>query len=133
LSVSAVSTRDTGALFERVPKATFRAHIADRLRHAILSGRACHPAAPLVETALAEQFDVSRAPLREALRQLVEEGLLVTVPYTGTRVADSRSSDLARDPARCASPCSSALPSSRPGRGATMRFRRELQAPPRGG
>jgi DNA-binding GntR family transcriptional regulator len=70
---------------ERVPKSTFRQHIAERLRAAILEGELA-PGAQLVESALAAQFDVSRGPLREALRQLVEEGLLVTVPYTGTHV-----------------------------------------------
>jgi DNA-binding GntR family transcriptional regulator len=69
-----------------VPKSTLRAHIAERLRAAILAGDIA-PGAPLVETALSQRFDVSRGPLREALRQLVEEGLLVTVPYTGTHVA----------------------------------------------
>lgn len=39
-----------------------------------------------MESTLATQFNVSRGPLREALRQLIEEGLLVTVPYTGTHV-----------------------------------------------
>lgn len=77
----------------RLPKATFRTHIADQLRQAILSG-ALPPGAPLVETALATQFDVSRAPLREALRQLAEEGLIVTVPYTGTSVAALSVDDL---------------------------------------
>jgi DNA-binding GntR family transcriptional regulator len=70
---------------ERLPKSTFRQHIAERLRSAILQGELA-PGAQLVESALAAQFDVSRGPLREALRQLVEEGLLVTVPYTGTHV-----------------------------------------------
>lgn len=69
----------------RLPKSTFREHIAEQLRAAILSGQIA-PGAPIVETALAGQFQVSRGPLREALRQLVEEGLLVTVPYTGTHV-----------------------------------------------
>jgi len=69
-----------------VPKATLRAHIAERLRAAILSGDIA-PGSALVETALSQRFDVSRGPLREALRQLIEEGLLVTVPYTGTHVA----------------------------------------------
>ncbi|MEK9968245.1 MAG: GntR family transcriptional regulator [Ferrovibrio sp.] len=69
----------------RLAKSTFREHIAEQLRAAILSGQ-IPPGAPVVETALAAQFQVSRGPLREALRQLVEEGLLVTVPYTGTHV-----------------------------------------------
>jgi DNA-binding GntR family transcriptional regulator len=69
-----------------VPKATLRAHIAERLRAAILAGDIA-PGTPLTETALSARFDVSRGPLREALRQLIEEGLLVTVPYTGTHVA----------------------------------------------
>jgi DNA-binding GntR family transcriptional regulator len=74
------------AVFDPVPKSTLRAQIAERLRQAILSGD-IPPGAPLVETALSERFDVSRGPLREALRQLIEEGLVVTVPYTGTHVA----------------------------------------------
>ncbi len=69
----------------RLPKSTFRQHIAERLRAAILEGELA-PGAAVVETALAAQFDVSRGPLREAMRQLIDEGLLVTVPYTGTRV-----------------------------------------------
>jgi len=69
-----------------IPRNTLRAHVAERLRTAILAGD-IPPGAPLVETALSERFDVSRGPLREALRQLIEEGLVVTVPYTGTHVA----------------------------------------------
>ena len=77
----------------RLPKATFREHIAERLRGAILSGELL-PGAALVETALAEQFQVSRAPLREALRQLIEQGLVVTVPYTGTHVVQLTADDV---------------------------------------
>jgi DNA-binding GntR family transcriptional regulator len=70
---------------DRLPKSTFRHHIAQRLRSAILAGEIA-PGGQLVESTLATQFNVSRGPLREALRQLAEEGLLVTVPYTGTHV-----------------------------------------------
>jgi DNA-binding GntR family transcriptional regulator len=82
-----------GQSLAQVPRATFRAHIADRLRAAILRGDLA-PGAALVETALAAQFNVSRAPLREALRQLIEEGLVITVPYTGTRVIGLSVDDL---------------------------------------
>lgn len=71
----------------KIPKATFRAHIVDGLRNAILGGQLL-PGSPVTESSLAEQFGVSRGPLREAMRQLIEEGLLVTVPYTGTHVVD---------------------------------------------
>jgi DNA-binding GntR family transcriptional regulator len=71
----------------RVPKHTFRAHIVENLRDAILSGDIA-PGTQVVEMSLAEQFGVSRGPLREAIRQLVEEGLLVTIPYTGTHVTE---------------------------------------------
>ena len=69
----------------RVAKSTIRIEVADRLRQAILGGDLL-PGSPLIETMLAAQFQVSRAPLREAIRQLAEEGLVVTVPYIGTRV-----------------------------------------------
>src|SRR6476469_7811948 len=74
------------SFLDAVPKRTLRAQIAERLRAAILTGD-IPPGASLVETALSERFDVSRGPLREALRQLIEDGLVVTVPYTGTHVA----------------------------------------------
>jgi DNA-binding GntR family transcriptional regulator len=86
LAFSDVAATDTALALERVPKSTLRAHVAERLRAAILSGDIL-PGAPLVETALSARFEVSRGPLREALRQLIEEGLVVTVPYTGTHVA----------------------------------------------
>ncbi|GLZ79873.1 GntR family transcriptional regulator [Actinorhabdospora filicis] len=45
------------------------------------------PGHRLVERDLAEELDLSRIPLREALRQLAAEGLVVTVPGKGTIVA----------------------------------------------
>ena len=78
---------------ESLTKATFRERIAQQLRAAILCGEIV-PGAALVETALAERFSVSRAPLREALRQLAEEGLIVTIPYTGTHVIELTAQDV---------------------------------------
>jgi DNA-binding GntR family transcriptional regulator len=52
------------------------------------------PGSQLVELRLAEQFVVSRGPLREAIRQLVEEGFLVTVPHTGTSVINLTVADV---------------------------------------
>lgn len=69
----------------QVQRATFREQIADRLRHAIIDG-AIAPGSAVTEQQLATRFGVSRGPLREAMSQLVEEGLLISVPYTGTRV-----------------------------------------------
>src|SRR5687767_5448174 len=86
-ALSASSSKPATPKFRvgRLPKRTFRQHIAERLRAAILDGE-IPPGSQLVEATLADQFNVSRGPLREALRQLIEEGLLVTVPYTGTHV-----------------------------------------------
>lgn len=92
-SVPGPAPASAAPAIDRLPKSTFRAHIAERLRSAILRGE-LPPGAPLVETALAAQFEVSRAPLREALRQLIEEGLVVTVPYTGTTVTELSVDDL---------------------------------------
>jgi DNA-binding GntR family transcriptional regulator len=84
--ISAVARPPVVALhLHRLAKSTFRQHISERLRAAILDGEIA-PGAQVVETALAAQFNVSRGPLREAMRQLIDEGLLITVPYTGTHV-----------------------------------------------
>lgn len=49
--------------------------VAHELRVLIISGRQ-RPGTHLVEGALAEQYDVSRGPVRDALRQLEAEGLV---------------------------------------------------------
>ncbi|MEO7943925.1 MAG: GntR family transcriptional regulator [Marmoricola sp.] len=56
-----------------------------RLRSEILSG-ALEPGERLVEEQLTQRFKISRPPLREALRQLAEQGLVQHVPRKGVRV-----------------------------------------------
>ncbi|MBV8564114.1 MAG: GntR family transcriptional regulator [Methylobacteriaceae bacterium] len=65
---------------------TRRARVAQSLRSAILGG-AIAPGTPLVETKVALKFGVSRSSIREAIRELIEQGLLVYKPYSGTCVA----------------------------------------------
>lgn len=72
---------------------TMSTQIAALLRRAILAGE-FPPGAPMVETALALRLGASRGPLREAMRQLIDEGLLISVPYTGTRVVDLSVQDI---------------------------------------
>lgn len=64
---------------------TLREQLVLTLRNAILEAT-LPPGARLIETKLAEQLGVSRGPLREAIFQLVEEGLLEQVPFRGTVV-----------------------------------------------
>lgn len=72
----------TLAPIEQTP---LKLQIAERLRRAIVTGR-LRPGAVLVETALAEQLNVSRAPIREAVQILENDGLVETVAYKGKRV-----------------------------------------------
>ena len=58
---------------------------ADRLRAAILSG-ALSPGQKLVEEQLCADLGISRAPLREALRLLTQQGLVEHLPRRGSRV-----------------------------------------------
>jgi DNA-binding GntR family transcriptional regulator len=57
-----------------------------RLRREILSGKT-DPGERLVEEQLTRRMGISRAPLREALRLLAEQGLVEHVPRRGVRVA----------------------------------------------
>ena len=65
--------------------ASMRQRATDVLRAAIISGRLV-PGDRLKEAALSEQLGISRAPVREALRQLEHEGLVVSLPYRATEV-----------------------------------------------
>lgn len=64
---------------------TRRMQIVAALRDRIVSG-AVEPGARLTEAELSAQLGVSRAPLREAIRELVACGLLVSQPYRGLYV-----------------------------------------------
>ena len=68
-----------------IEQTPLKVQIADQLRRAIVTGR-LRPGAALVETALAEQLNVSRAPIREAVQILENDGLVETVAYKGKRV-----------------------------------------------
>ena len=70
---------------EPIEQTPLRVQIADRLRRAIVTAK-LRPGTVLVETALAEQMNVSRAPVREAIAILENDGLVETVAYKGKRV-----------------------------------------------
>lgn len=65
--------------------ASMRQRATDVLRAAIIGGRLV-PGDRLKEADLSEQLGISRAPVREALRQLEHEGLVVSLPYRATEV-----------------------------------------------
>jgi DNA-binding GntR family transcriptional regulator len=67
--------------------------VAERLRTEILSG-ALGAGTKLVETELAERFGTSRGPVREAIRELAREGLVVELPRRGTVVSTLSARDL---------------------------------------
>jgi GntR family transcriptional regulator, rspAB operon transcriptional repressor len=64
---------------------TIREQVATHLRHAVLSGELGEGEA-LREQPLAQHFGVSRGPIRDALLQLTQEGLLVAEQNRGVRV-----------------------------------------------
>ncbi len=57
------------------------------LRHELLAGT-LEPGCWLREQELAEALNVSRTPIREAVRQLAQEGLVVIEPNRGVRVPE---------------------------------------------
>lgn len=61
--------------------------LVDLLRRAILMGE-LKPRERLIETALAEKYNVSRTPVREAIKHLEALGLVTLERYKGAVVAD---------------------------------------------
>ncbi len=66
--------------------APLRDKVADELRAAIVVGR-FRPGERLIEDRLAEEFGVSRNPIREAIRTLASEGLIEVTARRGAMVA----------------------------------------------
>lgn len=67
--------------------------VTDVIRDLITDGLLL-PGTPLRQRDLAEQFDVSYTPVREALRRLESEGLVVTDVHRGATVARTESEEL---------------------------------------
>lgn len=66
-----------------------------RLREEILSGQLA-PGERLIEDQICRRFGVSRAPLREAMRLLAQQGLVEHLPRRGARVVEWSEQDIAQ-------------------------------------
>ena len=88
------SERMAEALLE-IPSTTLKAFVVERLREAIIAGK-YKPGDRLNETLIARQFNVSRIPVREALMQLQEQGLVMNHPRRGMFVNSLSDADTQR-------------------------------------
>jgi DNA-binding GntR family transcriptional regulator len=73
--------------FQPVDARTLRQSVTEAIRQVILQGDLL-PGAQINQAQIAERLGVSRGPVREALGQLEEEGLIKNVPYKGTYVTE---------------------------------------------
>lgn len=73
------------AALPEISHASLRDSVTNAIRKAIVAGR-LRPGDRITEEAVSGQLKVSRGPVREALRQLEQEGLVVSYPYRGTEV-----------------------------------------------
>ena len=74
---------------------TLKAHVYNTLRNAIISGR-FKPGSRLNESQLAREFNISRIPIREALMQLQEHGLVMNHERRGMFVTELDEEDVQR-------------------------------------
>lgn len=65
---------------------SIRENVRIAIWNAILSGKLA-PGERILESRIAKQMDISRAPVREAIRQLEGEGLVTVVPRKGVFIA----------------------------------------------
>lgn len=69
-----------------ITKQTYGAQITEYIKKRIASGKYA-PGDKINEVAIADRLKVSRAPVREALQHLAENGFLVSVPQKGKFIA----------------------------------------------
>lgn len=67
--------------------------VFNNLRQAILKGE-LKPGERLMEISLSNRLGVSRTPVREAMRMLEQEGLVIMIPRKGAQVAEITEQDL---------------------------------------
>lgn len=73
--------------FQQLDPKTLRDSVTGTIRRAILRGNLL-PGEQVNQAQIAEKLGVSRGPVREALRQLEEEGLIQNIAYKGTFVTE---------------------------------------------
>jgi DNA-binding GntR family transcriptional regulator len=76
-----------------IPRTSLTSAVAERLRDQIIRGE-IQEGAQLRQDVIATQFQVSRIPVREALRQLDAEGLITIVPNRGAVVPELSPDDI---------------------------------------
>lgn len=74
-------------IFEKQKRETLVDMALRDIRTAIRTGK-LKPGDRIVETRLAEEMNISRFPIREALRYLEKEGLVRTSSFKGTYVSE---------------------------------------------
>ncbi|HVY79351.1 MAG TPA: GntR family transcriptional regulator [Steroidobacteraceae bacterium] len=79
----------------RPTPSTLKSHIFNGLREAIVSGR-YRPGERLNESKIAREFGISRIPVREALMQLQEHGLVMNLERRGMFVTQLGEEDVQR-------------------------------------
>jgi DNA-binding GntR family transcriptional regulator len=72
---------------------TLRSWVYESLSERIVTGQLV-PGSALVETQLATEMGVSRSPIREAIRQLEHDGLVIALPNAATTVAPIVEADI---------------------------------------
>jgi DNA-binding GntR family transcriptional regulator len=78
---------------EKIPRRPLYVEALRSIRESILRG-AIPPGTRLHEAELARRLDLSRGPVREALRQLEQEGIVVSSPHVGASVASIDAADI---------------------------------------
>lgn len=79
--------------YDPLPHPTLNERLTGLIRQMIIDGE-LEPGAKINEQLLAESFGVSRTPMREALRALAGEGLVIVTPRRGATVAPITRADL---------------------------------------
>jgi len=88
-------TAVTERTVDPAPSATLKSQVVQKLREAILSGE-YGPGDRLNEARLAHEFNISRIPIREALIQLQESGLVMNHERRGMCVTKLSEEDIQR-------------------------------------
>jgi DNA-binding GntR family transcriptional regulator len=80
-------------IFKKQERITLKSLALNQIKGAILSGK-LRPGDRIVEARLAREMGISKFPIREAIRYLEREGLVVTFPFKGTYVSNFDEGDI---------------------------------------